>query len=380
MEPIVIIGTGLAGYGLAREFRKLDKESPLLIITSDDGRAYSKPMLSTALTKNKTAAELASADAETMAQQLNAEIRTHTRVSAIDSEAHTVQIDDQTVNYSRLILAIGADPFRPPIEGDSEQVLSVNDLADYHHFREKLENKNHVAILGGGLIGCEFANDLANSGHQVDLIDRNTLPLGSLLPEIVGEKLLTALQQLGVSWHGHTSAKRLTRVNSGFELTLENGTQLHADVVLSAIGLRARTKLASDAGLKVNRGIVVDRFLQTSAPDIYALGDCAEVEGHLLPFVMPLMRGTRALAQTLADNPTAVTYPAMPVVLKTPAYPISVLPPSPGVEGEWQIETDSNELRAKFVDHNKILRGFVLSNNATRDASKYASEIPDLLN
>lgn len=379
MKPIVIIGTGLAGYGLAREFRKLDKESPLIIITSDDGRAYSKPMLSTALTKNKTAAELASADADTMAQQLNAEIRIHTQVSAINSEAHTLQINEETLSYSKLVLAIGADPFRPPIAGDSKQVLSVNDLTDYHCFRQKLENKNHVAILGGGLIGCEFANDLANSGYQVDLIDRNVLPLGNLLPELVAEKLLAALQLLSIHWHGNNTAKHVTHVDDCFELTLENGKKIYADVVLSAIGLRARTALASDAGLRVNRGIVVDRFLQTSAPDIYALGDCAEVEGHFLPFVMPLMRGTRALAQTLAGNTTAVSYPAMPVVLKTPAYPISVLPPPLGLEGKWQIESGENELRAKFVDYNNTLRGFVLSNNATRDASKYASEIPDLL-
>ncbi len=380
MDAIVVIGTGLAGYGVAREFRKLEQTSPLLIITSDDGRAYSKPMLSTALTKNKAAAELASADADTMAKQLNAEIRTHTRVSAIDSEAHTLQIENETVSYSKLVLALGADPFRPPLEGDSDQVLSVNDLNDYRRFRQALEHKNHVAILGGGLIGCEFANDLANSGHQVDLIDRNTLPLGSLLPKIVSEKLLAALQQLGVRWHGGTTATRVSKRDTHFELELEDGKQINADVVLSAIGLRARTTLASDAGLKVNRGIVVDRYLQTSVQDIYALGDCAEVEGHLLPYINPLMRGTRALAQTLADNPTPVTYPAMPVTLKTPAYPISVLPPPPGIEGEWQIEDEEDVLRARFIDRSKTLRGFVLCNKATSEAGRHATEVPALLN
>ncbi len=379
MAPVVIIGTGLAGYGVAREFRKLDKTSPMLIISADDGRAYSKPMLSTALTKNKSAAELASADADTMAQQLNAEIRTHTRVSAINHAAHTLQIDGENLPYAKLVLAIGADPFRPAMQGDSDQVLSVNDLNDYQRFRQELEDKNRVAILGGGLIGCEFANDLANSGHYVDLIDRNLLPLGSVLPELVGEKLLTALQQLGVQWHGHTTAKRVSQHDDGFALELENGQQIHADVVLSAIGLRARTMLASRAGLKVNRGIVVDRYLRTSASDIYALGDCAEVEGHLLPYVMPLMRGTRALAQTLAGESTAVSYPAMPVVLKTPAYPISVLPPPPELEGEWQIEDEADALRARFFDQNNTLRGFVLCNKATTEAGRHAADVPGLL-
>jgi len=377
MAPIVIIGSGLAGYGVAREIRKLDKQQPLLIITADDGRAYSKPMLSNALSRGKQAAELASANADKMAQQLEAEIRTKTWVSAIDSQQQTIRIGSELIPYAKLVLALGADPFRPPIEGDSDAVLSINDLGDYERFRNAIDGKRNVAILGGGLIGCEFANDLAASGYHVDLIDRNPLPLGKLLPAPAGEQLLAALQGLGVQWHANTTASQLFQTATGFELTLADGHAIESEVVLSAIGLRARTQLAETAGLKINRAIVTDAYLKSSVANIYALGDCAEVAGHHLPFVLPLTRANKALAQTLTGTPTAVSYPAMPVILKTPACPIAVMPPPPGQAGEWQIKMEDDTMRALFMDGQQ-LHGFVLSNKAVMEANKLAQQIPVL--
>ncbi len=381
MAPIVIIGSGMAAYSLAKAFRKLDNETPLLIITADDGRAYSKPMLSNALSKGKIADALATADADKMATQLDAEIRTHTRVSAIHTEAHEISIGNETVSYSQLVLALGADPFRLSLPGDgADAVLSVNDLNDYARFRDAIDGKKSVAILGGGLIGCEFANDLLNAGIEVSLIDRNPFPLGRLLPQAVGQKLLTALETLGLKWHGGDTVKMIGKEGEDrYCLVLENSAPVSVDVVLSAIGLSPRTTLAQDAGLQINRGIVTDQTLKTSAVDVYALGDCAEVKGFNLPFVMPLMRGAKALAATLAGTPTAVIYPAMPVALKTPVYPVSVCPPPAGIEGEWRIEEAAQSVRAQFYDANDLLRGFVLSGDAAVESSALAMTLPPLL-
>ncbi len=381
MAPVVIIGSGLAGYGVAREFRKLDKTTPLLIITADNGGAYSKPMLSNALTKGKTAATLVTADADSMAQQLNAEIRTVTRVSEINSVAHEIEIGAERITYSKLVMALGADPFQPLLQGNgANDVISVNDLVDYDRFRSAIDGKQNVAILGGGLIGCEFANDLGGNGFQVDIIDRNPWPLGRLLPEALGRQLQQGLESLGARWHGEETATTVEQSANGYSVTLESGAQLEVDVVLSAIGLRPRTALAKQAGLTVERGIVVDQYLQSSAEDIYALGDCAEVAGLLLPFVAPLMRASRALAQTLAGNATAVVYPAMPVMLKTPAYPISVLPPPPDVDGQWDIHEEPEAIRALFHTPDGALRGFALGGMAATEGNKLAQDIPGLLN
>ena len=123
------------------------------------------------------------------------------------------------------------------------------------------------------------------------------------------------------------AAKRIERVANGLRVTLSDDSRVDAELVLSAIGLRPRTALAQAAGLAVNRGVVADRWLATSAPHVYAIGDCAEVEGHTLPYVLPLMQQGRALAATLAGTPTPVIYPAMPVTVKTPACPTVVCPP-----------------------------------------------------
>lgn len=114
---MIILGTGLAGYALAKAIRKLHASLPLQLVSADDGRAYSKPMLSNALARNKSADELASASATQMATQLNASIDVHTRVSSIDRAGKTVDSEGGRFPYSRLILALGAEPVRLTLEG-----------------------------------------------------------------------------------------------------------------------------------------------------------------------------------------------------------------------------------------------------------------------
>ena len=124
------------------------------------------------------------------------------------------------------------------------------------------------------------------------------------------------------------------RVNDGedYEVTLATGQTLVADIVLSAIGLQPNTSLAKAANIQTSRGIVTNTLLETNQADIYAVGDCAEVNGTLLPFVMPIMQQARALAKTLSGQSTAVHYPAMPVAVKTPAAPLTVLPAPIGID------------------------------------------------
>jgi len=381
VKQIVIVGSGLAGYTLAREFRKLDSSSSLTLITTDDGSFYSKPMLSNALAKNKSAADLPSATAEKMAQDLDARIITHTHVEHIDAKAHHVVTAQETLTYDKLVLALGAQPILLPIEGDAAQnMLTVNDLDDYARFRQAIESVEHVAIIGPGLIGCEFANDLCSAGYKVSVIGPDEMPLGRLLPTEVGTRVKQALQQQGVDWYLETVVQRIdTQQNERLRLTLANGESVITDVVLSAIGLRPNTVLATTASLRVERGIVVDQHLTTSDADIYALGDCAEVAGLVLPYVMPIMQAARALAKTLAGEATKVRYPAMPVVVKTPAMPLVVSPPAPNVKGEWRIEASETGVRARYLDSNDALLGFVLAGDAVQEKQSLSKSLPAVL-
>lgn len=376
MHPLVIVGSGLAGYTLLKEFRKRDNTTPVTLVTADDGTFYSKPNLSNALTANKTAADLASASADKFAADLNATILTHTRINAIDTAAQRVMTDGGALDYSRLVLALGADPIPHGLDGDgAADVLAVNDLTDYAVFRNAIDGKNRITVLGGGLIGCEFANDLAHAGFEVDVVHLGAWPLERLLPVEAGKRLTDGLTALGVNWHfGHT-AKRVESSVRGVEVELDNGAKITADVVLSAIGLLPRTQLAQAAGIPVGRGIKTNRLLETGALNVYAMGDCAEVDGLNLPYVMPLMVQARALAATLTGTPTPVVYPPMPVIIKTPAHPVAVLPPKIGATGGWKVECSDTGVCALHVDENGVLQGFALTGNETSRRAALVKEL-----
>jgi|TARA_R100000458_G_scaffold19652_1_gene17352 rubredoxin-NAD+ reductase len=378
--PVVIIGTGLAGYNLAREFRKLDPQTPLLLITADDGRSYSKPLLSTGFAANKDADSLGMATAGAMAEQLNAEIRTHTRVTRLDPAHRRVWIGNEPVPYRDLILAWGAQTIRVPVEGDAaDAVYPINDLHDYGRFRAAAAGKRRVLILGAGLIGCEFANDLLQGGHEVDLVAPSEQVMPGLLPLQAAEAVKRGLEGIGARFHLGATLERLQRSTDGLQATLSDGSQRACDLVVSAVGLRPRTELAAEAGLEVKRGIVVDRLLKTSAEHVYALGDCAEVEGLSLLYVMPLMAGARALAKTLFGNPTFVSYGPMPVTVKTPACPVVVSMPAVGSAGSWSVEAQGNDVKALCLGACGELLGYALTGAAVQERLALNKQLPPVL-
>ncbi|WP_260291295.1 FAD-dependent oxidoreductase [Sedimenticola hydrogenitrophicus] len=377
---IVIIGTGMAGYNLAREIRKSDAEVPLVLVTADSGEAYPKPALSNALIQGKQPDQIVSADAATMAERLNAVIHTHTRVLSIDSANRQLVTNQGNIPYGRLVLATGARPIRLPFKGDgADAILSVNDLEEYRFFRARVERAKRVAIIGPGLIGCEFANDLIVSGRKVEVIGPDPYPISTLLPETAGRALQAGLAEVGVRWHLGTVVEEISRTSDGLQLRLADGSTVTADVVLSAIGLKPDLTLATAMGLETNRGIVTDRQLQTSLPGVYALGDCLEVAGLNLPFVMPLMNAARALAKTLTGAETPLTYPAMPVSIKTPAHPIVVSPPARGAAGDWEIEQNDTGVRALFRSSQGELLGFTLTGSYVDEKGQLTRQVPPVL-
>lgn len=406
MQPIIIIGSGMAGYALARELRKLDKTTPITLVCADNGDSYAKPTLSNAFAQNKTAASIVLADAATMQQTLTITVLAQNQVTHINPTDNSItsvnaEQQPQTLTYSQLVLATGASPVILPIAGNAaNQVLHVNHLIDYALLRQRLAdceatlgNKPSIAIIGAGLIGCEFANDLVPQGHEVTVIDIAKQPLGQLLPSDAANYFQHQLADIGVRFLLNTSVVNIdsqsTTDNRKLQLTLSDNSQLNVNVVLSAVGLKPNIHLAQHAGIDCNRGVRVNAYLQTNIDNIFALGDCAEVCGHVLPYVMPLMNQARALAKTLvalhtdeALVKTAVHYPAMPVAVKTPAIPLVVLPPPQHLANSinWHTSNTTDGMVLTAVDEHEQLQGFILLGKAAgKQRMVLAKQVPDVL-
>ncbi len=379
-SAIVIIGSGLAGYTVVREIRKLDKAAPITLITREPGYFYSKPMLSTALASKKDAMQLVSTAADGMATQLEMTLLSECDVSGIDSGTQTIKTSKGDLPYGKLVMALGADQIRLPLQGSAtNEIFTVNDLEDYARFRAAIEGKKKVAILGAGLIGCEFANDLVLGGYEVDVIDLAPQALGRLLPEAAALELQGKLSAAGVRWHLATTVNAIDRTGESLQVTLENGSTINCDVFLSAVGLKPRIELAKATGINVGTGIQINRELETNIKNIFAIGDCAEVDGLVLPYVMPIMQAARALAPTLLGQATALTYPAMPVMVKTPALPTIVSPPAKGAQGKWTTTPVEGGLEARFESADGKLLGFALMGAATAQRGALTKELPAIL-
>ena len=372
MHPIVIVGAGLAGWTTVREFRKLDATTPITLVTADSGDFYAKPTLSNAFAQKRAPAELVTTPAHKMAESLQVTLMAHTRVTSIDPANHKLSSSRSDLMYRDLVLATGARPIRLPLQGNAvERVMSVNSLDDFASFHEQLGSDEsspvkHVLIMGAGLIGCEFANDLISAGHQVSVLDPSSRPLAALLPEGASQRLAASLGAQGVQWHFGQTVSSVNAAGSRLAIGLSNGDSLVVDLVLSAIGLKADTGLAQAAGIHCERGIEVDAHLMTSQPGVYALGDAAQylsAGGRTLPYVMPIMQAAKTLAAVLAGQAAELSFGLMPVAVKTPALPLTVLHRAPGVNGQGH--TDEEDVW-RYLDEAGQQRGFVLAGAQTR--------------
>lgn len=367
--PIIIIGAGLAGWAVAREVRKLSPNQAITIISSDTGDFYAKPALSNALVQGKTPAQLVTTPRDVIAAHLGVTVFPHTEVKTIDAQRQVLQTSQGEFTYSKLVLATGASPIVLPIEGDAaNDIFRVNNLTDYAKFRAALKPNAKVLILGAGLIGSEFANDLALSGYKVSLADPNSRPLAALLPSEISEKLQTALSEQGVAFYFNNALQALNKKSNGLSAQLKNGENLTVDAVLSAVGLRPNTQLAKSADVAVERGILVDETLQTSIAKVYALGDCAQYRfgnfDALLPYVQPISFAAKVLAQNLLNTEQqTLKFPPMPVMIKTPSLPIAVLAPK-AIGGVWEIKSSNEGDIGRYIANEK-LSGFVLTGKQT---------------
>jgi nitrite reductase (NADH) large subunit len=323
-EPLVIVGNGMAAARLVDELAKVALGRYAVAIIGDEPRlAYNRVLLSSVL-----AGETASHDIELRPaawwRDRGVTLRYGCLATEIDVGRRELKIaNEESIGFSRLVLATGSTPLRLNVSGA--------ELAGVHTFRDSRDvdllltlaaQKKRVVVVGGGLLGLEAAYGLAKAGAPVTLIhlmDRLMerqldAPAAALLKSLVERKGIKILLNANTAHlHGETRVE-------GLELT--DGRRIDADAVIFAAGIRPNSTLARDAGIPVNRGIVVDDCLQTGAADIFALGECAEHRGTCYGLVEPAYEQARVLAQHLAGG--AATYQGSVVATNLKVSGVSV--------------------------------------------------------
>jgi nitrite reductase (NADH) large subunit len=301
-EPLVIVGNGMAAARLVDELAKVALGRYAIAVVGDEPRlAYNRVLLSSVL-----AGETATQDIELKPaawwRDRGVTLKYGCRATEIDVGRRELKIaNEESIVFSRLVLATGSTPLRLNLPGaDLAGVYTFRDSRDVDLLLTLAAQKKRVVVVGGGLLGLEAAYGLAKAGapvtlvHLMDRLMERQLdaPAAALLKSLVERKGIKVLLDANTArLHGETRVE-------GVELT--DGRRLEADAVIFAAGIRPNIALAKEAGIAVNRGIVVDDRLQTAAPDIFALGECAEHRGICYGLVEPAYEQARVLARHLA--------------------------------------------------------------------------------
>jgi len=366
-KDIVIIGSGFAARQVVKNLRKLDSDVPIRLIAADTCDEYNKPDLSHVISLKQSADDMTRQSAGDFAEMYRLTLNSHCQLTAIDRENKRIVAGNESFAYDKLILATGAQAIVPPIPG-REWMVTLNSQQEYRRAQEALREAQRVLILGAGLIGTELAMDANRAGKQVILLDKCHSLLASLLPVEVSSRLQHRLCQMGVEMLFNQGLESIEKTNDGLLATLSNGRRITTDVIIASIGLKPDTTIAAQAGLWVDRGIEVDERMCTSDPHIFAVGDCAQIQGKLLPFLQPIQLSAMALARNVLGGNENVKFPAMLVKVKTPEMPLHLAGETSRKDLQWQISLESQGLVARGLDMDGQLRAFVVSEDQMKQA------------
>ncbi|KAA0512645.1 NADH:flavorubredoxin reductase NorW [Enterobacter vonholyi] len=372
---IVIIGSGFAARQLVKNIRKQDASVPLTLIAADSMDEYNKPDLSHVISQNQRAEDLTRQTAGEFAELFNLRLFPYTWVTDIDAAAHVVKATEKTWQYDRLVLATGASAFVPPIEG-RELIITLNSQQEYQASETGLRDAQRVMIVGGGLIGTELAMDFCRAGKSVTLVDHAASILSSLMPAEVSSRLQHHLTDMGVHLLLKSQLQSLSKTEGGIRAVLDRNRSFEVDAVIAATGLRPETALAHRAGAEIQRGVKVNSYLQTTQPDIYALGDCAEINGQVLPFLQPIQLSAMYLAKNLLGGSAPLKLPAMLIKVKTPELPLHLAGETQRQDLNWKITLEQQGMVAHGVDNEDQLRAFVVSEDRMKEAFALLKLLP----
>lgn len=278
-RTFVIVGAGLAGAKAAQTLREEGFTGRVVMLGEEPDRPYERPPLSKAYLRGHDdgTAEVPWVHDHDWYAEHDVDLRVGVQAQALDTGARTVAASDgDTLRYDALLLATGAVPRRPDVEGaDLEQVITLRRRSEADALRARFATVSSVVVVGGGWLGCEVAASARQSGPEVTLLDRGSVPLEHAVGREVGAVFRDAHVEHGVHVRSDTRVAALEGGGAVEVVRLEDGERVPAEVVVVGVGVLPRTELAAAAGLAIHGGIAVDEHLRTAAEGVYAAGDCA---------------------------------------------------------------------------------------------------------
>ena len=272
-DSVVIIGAGAAGGAAAEMLRREGYDGPVTLIGADESLPYDRPNLSKDYLAGNAPEEWIPLRPPEFYREQKIDALTNTTVTSIDPKAKQVTLSDgRSLGYGALLLATGAEPVRLTIPGaDLPHVFYLRTLADSRRIIEKAKNASRAVVIGSSFIGLEVAWSLRERKLEVAVVGRDSVPLGKVLGTEMGNLVRETHEANGVKFHlGRTPAAIHDRY-----VQLDDGTKLECDLVVVGVGVRPNTRLAEQAGIATDNGVLVNEFLETNVPGIFAAGDIA---------------------------------------------------------------------------------------------------------
>jgi nitrite reductase (NADH) large subunit len=311
---VVIVGNGVAGVTAARIIREKNPETRVSIYTDESYHYYPRPRLYEVLSGEANPQEVYMFSEEWY-EKKGITVHLNKKALGIDVDRKELLLEDGSrVIYGKLLLANGGHSFVPPIKGvEKTGVFTLRTIKDVLNIKKFTEKTEKVIVIGGGLLGLEFASSLRKLGQQVTVVELFSRLLPRQLDSDGATILKNRIASRGIDIVLGAKTVEILGKETVSGILLDSGETISGDLVLISAGIRSNTELALEAGIKVNRGVVVDGHLRTSAGDVYAVGDVAEFEGRVYGIIPAALEQATIAAATMLgeeDNVYAGTVPS----------------------------------------------------------------------
>lgn len=377
---IAIIGCGIAGVTAATTLKQNSSEVHVTMYTDEKHPYYPRPELYSILSAEAQPSDIYAFPKEWFERQ-GITIHTGKKVVEIDTSKKELKLEDGgEANYDKLLLTTGAHPFVPPVKGiDKSGVFTLRSVEDALAIREYAKKTSKAIVIGGGLLGLEFAASLRRLGQQVNVVEIFPRLLPNQLDTDGAEVFKSQIEKLGISFALGVKTQEILGDKKVSGISLDNGNALEGGLVLFSAGIRSNIELAAKAGIRVNKGVVVDQWLQTSVPDVYASGDVAEFEGRVYGIIPAAEEQSKIAALNMLGKKQEYHGTIRSNTLKIVGLDLTSIgmanPEGSQYEEVKRIVSEKGIYKKIVLDHGKIVGAIVLGDTRAATAMMKVMEM-----